>query len=400
MNDNSAQETFNQIKTYYESVPSPKYRNIETADFETKFKQLIELKDAVGHDDSYPKLVNAMSQILSKITAKDRVREWFNYSERGMNKVIPAISKRMDITLPFEWTDKWGYDCFVSNGYWETKNYRVMDALGYMFILKEGGDCLPKNAKPLFEDLYDLRQRESMLNSPQTNIGKGSKHDIWFKDSDFKKFSGLKLSSTGIMALLLETSRVEFKLTFPVRLRTTEAKENIHPMNYFSRFYELGYEEVKVKGNGVILERFYHVVFNTMLGEMFVSNLLAKNNSKIDHRFYLLPDSAQIFYRRALVHNNFPNMQFALATIAEFTGLKDTNQRNLRATVESNILTPLKESGLIDSFENISDDPKYPKYCIKRSGKDTKAISEEAGSVKKEAGSVKKKAGSVNENRP
>ena len=68
--------------------------------------------------------------------------------------------------------------------------------------------------------------------------------------------------------------------------------------------------------------------------------------------------------------------------------------------METNILRPLKESGYIDSYESIGDDPKSPKYIIKRSGPGIKKYSkEEAGSVKDEAGSVKKEAGSVNENR-
>ena len=55
-----------------------------------------------------------------------------------MNKVIPPILKRKGQTLPVEWTDKWGNTCHISNGYWGAKNYRVMDAIGYMFLMKDG----------------------------------------------------------------------------------------------------------------------------------------------------------------------------------------------------------------------------------------------------------------------
>ena len=57
--------------------------------------------------------------------------------------------------------------------------------------------------------------------------------------------------------------------------------------------------------------------------------------------FELLPDSAQIFYRRALVHNNFKEIPFTLSTIAEYACLKDSNQKNLATTVETNILKKL-----------------------------------------------------------
>jgi len=88
--------------------------------------------------------------------------------------------------------------------------------------------------------------------------------------------------------------------------------------------------------------------------------------------FELLPDSAQIFYRRALVHNNFKEIPFTLSTIAEYAGLKDSNQRNLATTVETNILGALKDHGLIDSYEKVGDNSKMPKYIIRRSGAEIK----------------------------
>ena len=106
--------------------------------------------------------------------------------------------------------------------------------------------------------------------------------------------------------------------------------------------------------------------------------------------FELLQDSAQIFYRRALVHNNFKEIPFTLPTIAEYAGFKDSKQKILATTVETNILEALKDYGLIESYEKVGDDSKMPKYIIMRSGPNINGKSrEEAGSVKKEAGSVK-----------
>jgi hypothetical protein len=405
MKTDHAYKIYFMIQEFYNSIPTPKYRNADIESLKDKYQQLQHLKDDLGQDKAYQNLINALSQIISKVDKfqslsnlpKDKI--WSNYSERGMNKVIPPIYKREGQTFPVEWTDKWGYACYVSNGYWGSKNYRVMDALGYMFLLKEGRNCLPKKSTPLFDDLYEIQQRENQLNNgPGNIISMASKNYIRFTDDDFRKFTGLRLSSSEIMNLLLETSRVEFKLTFPVRLKSTGSKENTHRMNYYSRFFEIGVEDMKEKSNGVVIARRYQIVFNTLLGELFVNNLLGKFNDKIDIGFYLLPDSAQLFYRRALLHNNYGKIPFSLATIAEYTGLKDINQWNLAVTVETNILEPLKEFGYIDSYENIGDDPKSPKYLVKRSGPDIKKYSqEEAGSVKDEAGSVKDEAGSVNE---
>jgi hypothetical protein len=167
-------------------------------------------------------------------------------------------------------------------------------------------------------------------------------------------------------------------------------------MNYYSRFFEIGHEDLTVKSNGVVLARRYTIIFNTLLGELFVNNLLAKHNDRIDARLYLLSDSAQIFYRRALSHNNYGRNEYKLATIAKLTGLTDKNQRNLATTIETNILEPLIEYGYIDSYEKVSNGSKIPKYIIRRSGPEIIMKSrEEAGSVKDVVGSVKDEAGSV-----
>ena len=111
----------------------------------------------------------------------------------------------------------------------------------------------------------------------------------------------------------------------------------------------------------------------------------------IDIRFYLSPDSAQIFFRKALIHNNFGKIEYNLTTIADLVGFTDGNQRNLASTVESNILEPLIELNLIDCYEKVGTDPKSWKYVIKRSGPNINVNSGDVvGSVKDVAGSVKK----------
>ncbi len=368
-----AYEQFQQIKAYYDSIKKPKYRNVDIEVFRKKYDTLKNLKNELGHDDEYVKLINAMSQIISRLEKIEKLEKlpdgeiWSNLSERGMNKAIPPIIKTKDQIFPIEWKDKWGYDCFVSNGYWNAKNYRVMDALGYMFLLKQGGDCLPKKPNPIFDDLYEVQQREIQLNNGQSQmIFQGNKHSIGFTDEDFRNFTGFRMSSSDILVLLLETSRVEFKLTFPVRLRSVGKKDSIHRMNYFSRFFELAYEDITVRSDGVVKNRRYRVIFNTLLGELFINNLLARYNDRIDLKFYLLLDSAQVFYRRALLHHNHPKTEIHLITIAELVGLKDSNISNLSKTVERNILEPLKDNGYIESYEK-TEGSNGIKYIIIRS---------------------------------
>jgi hypothetical protein len=185
-----------------------------------------------------------------------------------------------------------------------------------------------------------------------------------------------------MLELLLETSRVEFKVSFPVRLRSTGNRMNFHRMNFYSRFFELAEERVKVRKDSIVQQRKYRVFFNTLLGELFVNNLLAKFNDRIGLEFYALPDSAQLFYRRMLLHISFKSIEFKLETIAEATGLKDSNRTNLINTIERNIFEPLKDRGYIASFKR-SEGLDGTRYIIKRtSGKSSKPTTGDGGSVK------------------
>ena len=101
-----------------------------------------------------------------------------------------------------------------------------------------------------------------------------------------------------------------------------------------------------------------------------------------------------------MIHNNFKRKEFNLTTIADYAGLTDSNPWNLVTTIESNIMEPLKDFGYIDSYEKVGEDPKAPKYVIRRFGADSNGNSGDVvGSVKDVVGSVKDVVGSVKRNR-
>jgi hypothetical protein len=66
---------------------------------------------------------------------------------------------------------------------------------------------------------------------------------------------------------------------------------------------------------------------------------------------YNLPPSAQIFYRRFLLHHNFSTTSLNLDTIVQEMNFLDKNKTNLVNVMEQNILEPLKQNGLITSYE-------------------------------------------------
>jgi hypothetical protein len=366
-----AQNILKQIRDEYEGLEYPKYRHVQIPDLQEKLKILQDLKYFLKDDPSYVNLLNSIAQTLYRIATKTK---WMNTSERSINKAIPPLVRRKnrEIEFPFRWVEeKHGQECFINNGYWSAKNYMVMDVVGYFFLLSVGGDILPTKADPIFKDLASIKKREMELNStalslpPSTQPGEVDKANILnapgklsvsFTDKEFRKFVGQDLSSNEILQLLLDTSRVEFKLVFPVRLCLDKkgTKEDFYIMHFFSHPFEVGYANIDVREDGVVRQRRYTVVFNTILGELFVHNLLAKNYDWVDSGFYKLPQSAQVFYRRFLLHNNYALVPINLETIAQKLNYSDRNITNLPRTVEENVLKPLIDFGLLSSYEKES----------------------------------------------
>jgi hypothetical protein len=140
MDKNRAQEVFLEIKSYYDAIDEPKYRNAVLTELKEKYEGLLELKEHLGLALYYDHLVNAFSQIISKLEKQKRLSDpsakgsWSNLSERGMNKVIPPVRSNMETKFPIEWTDKWGSKCYVSNGQWTARNYRVKHVLPFLMI--------------------------------------------------------------------------------------------------------------------------------------------------------------------------------------------------------------------------------------------------------------------------
>ena len=140
-------------------------------------------------------------------------------------------------------------------------------------------------------------------------------------------------------------------------------------MNLFSRLFEFGYVDRDTRNDGIVQSRQYYISFNTTLGELFAHNLLFKSYDWLDNRFYSLPDNAQVFYRRFLVHNDYKSIPLKIETIVEGLNLHDKNITNLTGTIETNILKPLIDQGLIDSYEKDKEGLYGLKFTIKRSKK-------------------------------
>ncbi|MCK5099716.1 MAG: hypothetical protein KAR45_16520, partial [Desulfobacteraceae bacterium] len=322
MNKTEAVNIFQKILHEYQVIKTPKYRHAEYNDIIEKYKELHGIKEHLQGNKIYHDLVNGISQTLSKLKKDKILKElsrdeiWSNYSERGMNKTIRPSPKNKynKDNFPIKWIIKGKYEGALTNGYWDENNFKIMEILGYALLMNIGDDSLPKNPEPIFDNLKSIEKRELQLNgniqetqnnkiAVTTNIAKRTTFSIGIDDSYFRKATGLKISSTEIFNLLLETSRAEFKLPFPVIVKDNKGKESMHQMTYFSRFFELGEEKIKVRKDGVVQLRKYRINFSTLLGELFVNNLKSMFNDRVDLKFYSLPKPAQTFYRRFLLTN-------------------------------------------------------------------------------------------------
>jgi hypothetical protein len=385
-----AMQRFEEILRGYESLKNPKYKEADLDTLKGEYEELLQIRDHVKVDPRYQNLVNGLSQVIRRLELNFHgapESNWRTVSERGVNKaIVPVVRKRnQDKESPFQWTeDKTGQTCEINKGLWGCRNFMAMDVLGYILLLKEGKDILPKENAPLFENLESISRREKELDagkvpvpsdpsdseSPDIERIRKERYFIKFTDRDFRKFTSLDLNSNEIMNLLLETSRVEFKIVFPVRLLESKtAKEKSYRMNMFSRPFEFGYLDKEIRSDGVVQCREYYVSFNTLLGEMFAHNLLTKNYDWLDHSFYQLPQSAQLLYRRFLLNNNFPRITLNLQTIADKINLQDKNITNLVRTIEESALRPLVKQGLIDRYEKAEDGLDGIKFILHRTRK-------------------------------
>jgi hypothetical protein len=391
MDNIEAMALLTKINQEYETVPAPKYRNIDLEQCEELYRRLLELKSEVSETELYKRLLGALSQILERqkrlTIEKPKDSKWVNASERGINKAIQPLVRKpgKEIEYPFQGQDPvTGNTCSISNGHWEAKNYMVMDVLAYFYLLKEGGDRVPEQASEIFTDIESIRKRElehehdvvtgsssgglKPLGATEIESIMNSKNYIVFNDQDFRKFTGLKLRSNDILALLQETSRVEFKLVYPVRLKDEKGKkqEKLYAMNMFSRLFEFGFIDEDVRnGRESVYMRRYYVTFKTILGELFAHNLKAQNYDWVGRELYALPPSAQLFFRRCLVHNDSPVLEFNLDTISQRLNLTNNHESNRIGSIMENTLEPLKTIKMIESYE-LRDGLSGPKFTVYR----------------------------------
>ena len=125
---------------------------------------------------------------------------------------------------------------------------------------------------------------------------------IRVRDSYLKgELSFLKgYSSKEINELIEGTGNCVLQMTYPVRYFDGRNYQNIPTLNSSipSRFFRLlSVNITKCSKDGHALEREYDIMFDSILGYLFVQNCLSCYTDLIPDHFYSMSDYAQLFYR-------------------------------------------------------------------------------------------------------
>jgi len=246
MNQEEAVKKLTELIRNYQDLESPKNQQLSLKEWEEMNKTLKKIKPLLKDNSDFSKLLNAVSQFISKLKKLGRIQPikraknedginpdiLMNTSERGVNKSVPCIRNKKD--FPFKWEDeKTGIECSIKNGIWGASNYMLMDIFSYMFLMTIGNNIFPEDLDPTFKSGNEIVDRESELksisgqteiihtdNTMQLKIEMIKKNDsyIVFDDKKFRELTGKKLSSNSIRDLIYRTSSTDFQLVFPVRM--------------------------------------------------------------------------------------------------------------------------------------------------------------------------------------
>jgi hypothetical protein len=118
-----------------------------------------------------------------------------------------------------------------------------------------------------------------------------------------------KYSSKQIQDMIIQTSENVLWMNYPVCYFNGKYYE-VFPFQNF-RFYSrlftlLGINQTKVSKNKNVLEREFCIQFDTILGYMFIQNMISCYMDLLPGKFYEMSDYAQLYYRLFIL-SYFPN---------------------------------------------------------------------------------------------
>lgn len=197
--------------------------------------------------------------------------------------------------LPIEviqFSDFWNSDCF-----------KFMDFIADFTLRKiygnKNGGTIPKNPY----EKTSIKNNEIFIQQIITNKALLSNRFFEFSDSwvleNYGNIFG-SITNSEFFNILDQTSKCKFKLIYDYRYHE-EKSLKYHYNKYqsnFESFFDYQILDKKVGKNEKVYERLYKLSFNSILGNLFISNLSMINYDWIDYKKYLeLSKFEQMFYR-------------------------------------------------------------------------------------------------------
>ncbi len=170
-----------------------------------------------------------------------------------------------------------------------------------------------------------------------------------------------KYSSKRIFELIVRLSEVQLKMKYPIRYHDGKDYKNFEYNNFncASRLFTiLNFQETKISKDNKILERYYEIRFDTLLGYFFMQNVLSCYTDLLPAHFYEMSSYAQLFHRQLILpYYNGVKIPISLEEIKARLVLKSENYM-CRQTV-GRILKELESNHFISNPKEIKDGRSY-----------------------------------------
>jgi hypothetical protein len=228
------------------------------------------------------------------------------------------------------------------------------------------------------EKLYNVDKNHGRIKKPVTII---------LNDGQLRRELPFlrKYSSKRIMEMIIQTSKCELWMNYPVCYYTGKRYE-IFPFNNFgfnsclftlkvirnSKISTVSKKSPKAR----VLERKYEITFNTLLGYAFMQNMFSSYMDLLPGKFYEMSDYAQLYYRIFILSyfpikgtGKTPKNPVSLDEVKQRLVLKTKDTYMLRKTIKR-ILEELKANRFIKGYFEEIIDRKYFYRCIRNSWKE------------------------------
>lgn len=342
-------------------------------------------------------------------------------SEKSFNRSICPVMNIKGKTVTYPFILKYGnFQLQLGKGVLGAKQMMIMDIIGTKLIHQFHGDQnfsgrIPLDNEKLVKELsgkYMSAKLLAYVTSHLSPLNEGKIPEGWYDedgkldviDSEHPRIKKpatvilndgqlrrelpflRKYSSKQIQQMIVQTSECFLWMNYSICFHNGK-KYEFFPVNnipFTSRLFSLEEpKETKKSKSKKVLEREYRIRLDTILGYMFMQNMISSNMDLLPGKFYEMSDYAQLYYRIFILTyfknkktRKTPKIPLSIDEIRQRLVLETKDTSMVRKVIKR-ILTELTDYHFIKGFTEEILDRKY----VYRYEKSTwKEISEKEGS--------------------